>query len=202
MKPSLGLALLALTLPAHGAERAFVVDGGESRLTIAVDRAGLFSFAGHRHEVLATGIEGRILADPVDVARSSVNLVFPAAGLKVTGKGEPPEDVPKVQAKMEGAEVLDVARFAQILFRSTSVEGRESGGVWNLRVGGELTLRGVSRPLVLPLRATLAGDRLEASGQVVLRQRDFGIQPVSVAGVVKVKNELGLDYKIVARAGP
>lgn len=195
---------LALTLApaARAAERTYVVDASASRMVVSVERAGLFSFAGHRHEVEASGIEGRIVAVAEEVARSSVSLRFPAAGLKVSGKGEPAEDVPKVQSKMEGPEVLDVARFADILFRSTAVEGREAGGVFNLRVSGELTLRGVTRPLVLPLRVTLKDDVLEAAGQAVLKQTEFGMQPISVAGVVKVKNELGLDYKIVGRSGP
>lgn len=201
MKRALAILILAAP-PASAAETVYLVDAGESRLTVDVGRSGLFSFAGHRHEVLATGIEGRVAADPEDVGRSSVSLRFPAAGLKLTGRGEPPEDVPKVQAKMEGAEVLDVARFAEILFRSTAVEGREAGGVWNLRVSGVLTLKGVTRALVLPLRVTLDGGRLEASGQVVIKQTDFELRPISVAGVVKVKNELGLDYKIVGRSGP
>jgi hypothetical protein len=40
------------------------------------------------------------------------------------------------------------------------------------------------------------------SGETALRQTDFGLQPVSVAGVVKVKDELGLALTIVARASP
>ena len=74
--------------------------------------------------------------------------------------------------------------------------------MWNLRVTGELSLRGMTRTLTLPLRVTLADDRIEATGQLVLKQTDFGMQPVSVAGVVKVKNELGCDYKIVGRLAP
>ena len=192
-------ALAILPAFTHAEERVYAVDPAGSSFQISVGRSGLFSFAGHNHEVLASGIEGQVVADPQDVARSSVTLRFPAAGLRVTGKGEPAEDVVKVQAKMEGPDVLDVARFGEIVFRSSGVEGREAGGVWNLRVTGELSLRGMTRTLTLPLRVTLADDRIEATGQLVLKQTDFGMQPVSVAGVVKVKNELGCDYKIVGR---
>ena len=195
-------ALAILPAFTHAEERVYAMDPAGSSFRIAVGRSGLFSFAGHNHEVLASGIEGQVVADPQDVARSSVTLRFPAAGLRVTGKGEPAEDVVKVQAKMEGPDVLDVARFGEIVFRSSGVEGREAGGVWNLRVTGELSLRGMTRTLTLPLRVTLADDRIEATGQLVLKQTDFGIQPVSVAGVVKVKNELGCDYKIVGRVAP
>jgi hypothetical protein len=47
----------------------------------------------------------------------------------------------------------------------------------------------------------VAGETLTASGKTVLRQTDFGMKPVSVGGVVNVKNELGVDFRIVARAG-
>ena len=42
--------------------------------------------------------------------------------------------------------------------------------------------------------------RMVARGRTSLKQSDFGIKPISVAGVVKVKNELAIDYEIVARA--
>jgi len=193
------LAAALIPGPAGASERAYVVDSDQSVFRILVGRSGLFSFAGHSHEVAATGISGRIIANPEEIGRSTVVVRFPSAELRVSGKGEPAADVPKVQARLEGPDVLDVARYAEITFRSTSVEGREAGGVWNLRVAGELSVRGVVRPLSLPLRVALTADAIEASGQVVLKQSDFGIQPVSVAGVVKVKDELGCDYKIVGR---
>jgi polyisoprenoid-binding protein YceI len=196
------LLLAAASTTASAAEQAYEVDGSKSQMRVDVGKSGVFGFAGHRHEVLAEKIEGRIVAVPDDVARSTVELRFSAAGLKVSGKGEPAEDVPKVQSKMEGPEVLDVAKFPEILFRSTTVEGREAGGIWNLRVTGALTVRGRSKSITLPLRVTFPEDRIEATGQVVVRQTDFGIQPISVGGVVKVKDELGLDYKIVARRAP
>lgn len=196
------LAVLA-SEPAAAPERTFVVDAVTSRLAVSVGKSGLFSFAGHEHEVLATTIRGSIRADPDDVTRSSVMLSFDAASLTVSGQGEPAADVPKVQAKMIGPEVLDVLRFPEIVFRSTLVEGRLGpDGTWNLRVTGELVIHGATRKLTLPLRARVSGSTLTASGQAVIRHSDFGIKPVSVAGVVKVKNELGIDYTIVGKADP
>lgn len=196
-------ALWVLAANPAGAQETFVVDAAASSFRISVGKAGLFSFAGHAHEVLATAIEGRIVANREEAARSSVNLRFGTSGLKVGGQGEPAEDVPKVQAKLAGPEVLNAVQFPEVTFRSTAVEARQSpDGSWNLRVTGDVTIKGVSRSLVLPLRVQLAEGVLTATGQTVLKQREFGITPVSVAGVVKVKNELGLDYKIVARAAP
>jgi hypothetical protein len=52
--------------------------------------------------------------------------------------------------------------------------------------------------VALPLRVELSGDTLTANGRLVLRQSEYGISPVTVAGVVKVKDELTIDYAIVA----
>ena len=185
-----------------GERRSYRVDPAKSQVVIRVGRAGLFKFAGHEHEVLAPHFVGEIQTDGGDVGRARVDLTFEAAALRVTGKGEPPEDVPKVHARMIGGDVLDVARFPSVTFRSTAVTGRSSGeGIYDLSITGELTLHGVQRSMVVPVRVVLSAGTLQATGSIVLGQTDFGITPVSVAGVVKVQNELRIDFSIVAGDG-
>jgi hypothetical protein len=59
----------------------------------------------------------------------------------------------------------------------------------------------VTRALSLPVRVELQGDALTASGEAVLRQDEFGMHPVSAGGgTVKVKNEVAVSYRFVARA--
>jgi hypothetical protein len=52
-------------------------------------------------------------------------------------------------------------------------------------------------------KATAPEDVIEdhpvATGATTIRQTDFGITPISVAGVVKVKNELALRWGLVGR---
>ena len=59
---------------------------------------------------------------------------------------------------------------------------------------GDLSLHGAARPLTF---AVVRGDgRLR--GTVSIRQRDSGIQPISIAGgTVKVKGELRIEFAIV-----
>jgi polyisoprenoid-binding protein YceI len=198
----IGLVLLLLVAnPALGQRRVYQVDAQRSLVTIAVDRSGVFGFAGHRHEISAPALSGEVTVDPGDLLRASCTLVIEAAQLKVTGRGEPPQDVPKVQANMIGPKVLDVARFPVITFRAVSVTGLVSGaGPWDLVVSGDLDLHGVTRRLSLPLRVEMDRDSLAATGTTVLRQSDYGIKPLSVAGVVKVRNEVTVACRIVARA--
>jgi len=198
-----GVLALAMGVagPASASARVYAVAAGESAFTLHVGKAGLFGFAGHEHEVTAPVAQGRIVADAEALERSSVTLGIETAALSVTGKGEPAEDVPKVQAAMAGPKVLDVARFPRIGFSSRRVAGHViGGGVYELEVTGDLALRDVTRSLTLRLRVQVVGDTLAASGATTLRQSQFGIRPLSVAGVVKVKDELAIGFHIVAHA--
>jgi polyisoprenoid-binding protein YceI len=201
------LALLAAAFGSVGwaaaAEQAYTVTAEGSAVRIHVGKTGVFGFAGHSHEIAAR-VEGTVVADPSDLARSSVSLAFDAKTIEVVaGPDEPAKDVPEVQAKMAGPDVLDAARFPTITFTSRSVTGKETArGVWDIQVTGDLDLHGVSRSLTLPLRAEVKDGTLTATGKTVLRHSDFGMKPVSAGGgTVKVKNEIGIDYRIVARAG-
>jgi len=202
----LPLALWALALgsavPAGAATRTYVIDAPASAVRVHVGKTGVFGFAGHTHDVAAERLEGRVDADPDDLARSSVELSFEASGLKVSAQGEPEGDAPKVREVMAGPKVLDVARFPAIRFRSRQVSGRRTAdGVYELQVTGELSLHGVACVVTVPVRIELSGATLTASGRTALAQRAFGIEPVSAGGgTVKVKNELGIEFRIVARA--
>jgi polyisoprenoid-binding protein YceI len=178
-----------------------VVDPAASSVRIHVGKSGAFSFAGHTHEVVAPVLSGEVTADAADLSASRVALAFEAAALKVLPGGEPPGDPPKVEEAMRGPKVLDATRFPSIRFKSERVSGRDAGGgVYDLELAGELALHGVTRAITLPVHVEVAGDVLTASGKAVLRHDQFGMQPVSVAGgSVKVKNEIAIEYHIVAR---
>lgn len=192
---------LAADRPASAAPRTYVIDAAASAVRIHVGKSGVFGFAGHTHDVLAERLEGRVEADTEDLACSSVELSFEASGLKVSAEGEPAGDAAKVQDAMSGPKVLDVARFPAIRFRSQRVAGRRvAEGVYELQVTGELSLHGVVRTVTVPVRVELAGNTLAASGRTTLGQRAFGIEPVSAGGgTVKVKDELGIEFKLVGR---
>ena len=199
---SFGVAA-ACALSASAAEQGYTVTSEGSAVRIHVGKSGMFGFAGHEHEVVARA-SGTVVADPADLARSSVTLSFDAKAVQVVpSPDEPAKDVPKVQEVMAGPQVLDVARFPSITFRSRSVSGKQvSSGVYEIQVVGDFNLHGVSRSLTLPLRVEVQGDALTATGKTVLRHSDFGMKPVSAGGgTVKVKNEIGIDFRIVARAG-
>ncbi len=206
---------LVVLLSAGGAVRAqqaeqrvWSIDPAASQVTIVVGKAGLFGFAGHSHEVVADTVSGDVRFDPEDPANSSVVLEIDAGSLRVTGEGEPSEDVPEVQQVMQSDRVLDVARFPTIAFVSREVTLDETGqSEWELTIEGDLTVRGTERPQRVQVAVTLDsqgdGDGLLAQGDFTIKQTDFGIDPPGGAGgLVKAKDELEISFSLRARPGP
>ena len=200
---ALAVAIAAAALSSDAATRALTIDPGRSRATIAVGKGGALSFAaGHTHEVVAPTISGVINLDAVDLTASRVRLTIDAAGLRVTGKGEPAKDVPEIQRVMLSDKVLDVGRYPTITFESTGLTvDKRDGTAADASIAGQLTLHGVTRSLNLPVHIELTtNDTLTARGQLRVKQTDYGMTPVTVAGVVKVKDMIDVDFLIVANA--
>jgi len=194
-----------VVLPALGLEqgvaqaelRHYALDAKASEIVVHVGKSGLFRFAGHEQDVVVGSFGGKVKVDPEQIGRSSVDITVDAASLRVTGRGDSAKDV---QAKMLGPKCLDVARFPGIRFVSKTVTaGHGPTGARDISIRGDLTLHGVTREITLLVRLELAPDSMRATGATTLLQKDFGITPISIAGVVKVKNELALRWRFVGR---
>jgi polyisoprenoid-binding protein YceI len=195
---TLGFGVLAVV--GRAANERYTIDATKSSVSIAVGKTGAFSFAaGHTHEVVGP-IRGFVEVDRDDPSHSQVRITIPASELKVTGKGEPPGDVPKVQEAMESDKVLAIARYPQLLFESASITARDRRGeTFELAVTGQLTVRDVTRPITIPVHAEVSPDSVPATGRFSIKQTDYGIKPISVAGLVTVKDALDIRFTIAAR---
>ena len=89
---------------------------------------------------------------------------------------------------MLGPEVLDSEHHQEIVFKST---GAKSIGQGRWALGGNLTLRGQTRPVTV--HVTLKDDRY--SGETTVKQTDFGIMPPGKAGV-KAKDEVRIEFDV------
>jgi polyisoprenoid-binding protein YceI len=187
-------------LTVAAANASYRVDGSKSRATIHVGKAGAFSFlAGHSHEVGGPIQSGSVDVDPEEPTRSRVRLVIAAADLNVAAEHEPAGDAPKVQEAMIGEKVLDVAHHPRITYESSAVTLKDRhGNVLNLTVTGQLTIRDVMREVTAPVRVELGATELAASGRFSIKQSAFGIKPISVGGVVAVKDALDIDFSVLA----
>jgi polyisoprenoid-binding protein YceI len=198
---SIALTLLSLE-PALAASRTFSIDSKASSVQAHVGKTGIGSFAGHEHQILAPSLQGDVTADFDDLPKSTVEVLVNARAMTVSEEGEPKGDAPKVQQAMRGPNVLNAARFPVIRFRSREVSGKKvSASSYELRIQGELSLHGMVKPIVVPLKVELQGDTLTADGKISLKQSEYGIKPTTAAGgLVQVEDEVPLTFRIVARA--
>ena len=188
---SLSVALALWTLAATVAPGAETqpIDVEHSTLTVLVYKSGLFSAFADDHVIRAPIASGFISADApfgVEISVRSANLKVLDPRLAVSKRAE-------VQARMLGSEVLDSAKYPDIIFASTAIE---SVGTDRWTVTGRLTIHGVTRPTTF----SVAQQDGRYRGTAVLKQRDFGIEPISIAGgTVKVKDELKVEFDIVTQ---
>jgi polyisoprenoid-binding protein YceI len=180
------LALVVSTfwlVQAFGQTRA--IDTHNSKLIVHVSKTGAFSAFADNHEVEAPIAEGF-----VDEGTRQVKFVVESQRLKVLDPQMSPDKRQQVQKRMLGPEVLDVAHFPRITFESTGVE---QAGSDRLLVRGQLSLHGVTRPVVVNVRT----ENGRYVGSSTLKQREFGITPISIAGgSVKVKDELKIEFDV------
>ena len=165
-----------------------IVDTNRSVMTVHVYKSGMFSAFGHEHEVSAPIVEGSI-----NEQQPAGNLRVDARRMRVLDKDVSDKDRHNIQTTMLGPEVLDSEKFPAIQFKSTSVS-RLGEGRW--LVLGDLTLHGQTHLV----KVQVEGQQGHYRGASELKQKDFGIQPVSVGGgTVKVKNEVKVEFEIGAR---
>jgi hypothetical protein len=162
------------------------LDLERSTLTVYAYKSGLFSVFADDHTIKAPIASGSISEEPPRF----IELAIRSAALIVLDPNLSPEKRAEVQTKMLGPEVLDVTAFPEITFSSSMIEPVKDNQ-W--KVIGRLSIRGRAQPITF----TAANQNGIYRGEVTINQRDFGIQPISIAGgTVKVKNELKIRFEI------
>jgi len=162
------------------------IDPVRSKITIHVDKTGLFSFAGDKHEIAAP-----ILSGTVDEKPGVVEFTIDARKLQVLDPQLEEKKKAEVQTTMLGPSVLYSTKYPEIRFHSTKV-APAGANAWN--VSGDLTLHGQTHPVSVLVKK----ENGAYTGSAKLKQTAFGITPVTVAGgTVKVKDELKLEFEIV-----
>ena len=142
-----------------------------------------------------SGVKGSVLLDSQDISRSSVEVEIDAATIDTREE--------KRDAHLRSPDFFDVEKHPTITFRSRRIE--PLGGD-RFRVTGDLTIRGVTREVVLEAtdegreRDPWGGERagFTASGKV--DRREFGLtwnQALETGGVL-VSNDIKLSIEVQA----
>lgn len=98
---------------------------------------------------------------------------------------------------------LESNRYPKAIFVAQEVEGLPAtvseGAKVEFRLKGELSIRGVSRPVTFEGTATWTQDTISGEAATKLRLTDFGVAPPSIAGMLKVADEVTVRVQFVAR---
>lgn len=186
--------------------RAYAVDRAASRVYVVTHRSGVFSFLGHEHAIvplswtptlclanpIPAGAHGTVVIDVASLVIDSDS----ARGVAHLGSGPSDSQTAQIQRKILDPSHLDAARFPSVRIEVVALTAAEGG---QLKARATVALHGVTREAQLPIRVDTGTDgRVSLTGDLRIRQRDFGIQPETVAGVVKVSNEVDLHFLLVA----
>ena len=177
----------------------YKLDASRSKFMIRAFAGGLLWFKGHDHFVAARDFDGEARLTPGAVSLASLTLTVRAASLAET------RDVfTEQQKKIINGELRDIVlepdKYPEITFKSTDVSAEARGGVFKVKLGGDLTLRGVTRRVVIPAEVTLDGQDLRARGEFEIKRGDFKVPATSAFhGTVRVRDRLKVMFDIVAR---
>jgi len=162
------------------------IDSAHSSITVKVEKSGLFSAFAHNHTIQAPLATGHL-----DTQKRIVSLTLNTKDMKVVDEGVKESERAEIEQTMKSEKVLDVQKFPEIRFASTSIAPQDGG---RYQVKGDLTLHGTTHAIEFPV----AESNGRYTGSVKLKQTEFGIAPVSIAGgTVKVKDAIEIVFEIV-----
>jgi polyisoprenoid-binding protein YceI len=155
-------------------------------LSVHTKRKGAAAKAGHDLVIHVTSWEGSLELGE-DPESTSVELTADGASLRVqegTGglKALGDDDKASIHQTIDD----EVLKRQDIAFRSTSAQPAADGG--RIRVEGDLTLVGTTRPIAFEL---VVGDDEALSATAVVTQSNWGVKPYTgLFGALKVLDEV------------
>lgn len=139
---------------------------------------------------------GAVTANSSDPATAKIDATIDASSIDTR--------VERRDADLKGPNFLDVAKYPTITFKSTKIEA-DGPGKW--KVTGDLTLHGVTKPVVLevessgpPIQDPMGNTRAGASATANIKRSDFGLSynKVLESGGVMVGDEVAISIDVEA----
>jgi len=185
--------------PAKAGLAHFIIDPKASRFTVQAFASGILSAMGHNPKIGIRTFGGAVDFNPETLEGGAFRLTVQSASLAVQDDISD-KDRGEIERLMKG-DVLEVARYPEIRYEAATIAvSRIDGSLYSATLNGNLSLHGLTRSQPITARIATFGEMLRASGDFTLRQSDYQIKPVSVAGgALKLKDEVKFSFEMVAR---
>ena len=179
-------SLLALATFAAQAADTYTIDPTHTQVEFTYSHFGFSNITGR-----FDAIESEFLFDPADPTQSSVKVTIPVASIS-TG-------VEKLDTHLLSADFFDAEKYPTAIFVSTGVTAAGEG---QLKVAGDLTIHGITRPVVLDVTVNKVGEhpmaKTPAAGfdaRTVIKRSDFGVGGYAPA----VSDEVTIEITVESR---
>ena len=192
----LTLALASFLYCHAAAAQEWQLDRAHSAAQFSVRHLMVSTVRGHFGK-----LTGTVRYDPANPTASSVEAEVEVSTIDTSE--------PKRDAHLKSPDFFDVAQYPTMRFKSTNVE---PAGPGKLKVTGDLTIRGVTRPAVFDVEGLTPpmkdrfGQRMGAMATAKISRKDFGMtwNRAIEAGGVTVGDEvtITIDTELVQRAEP
>ena len=165
-RPLFAAALALASTVAFAAPLTYKIDANHTDVVASWSHFGFSNPIAHFGKV-----DGNITYDPANVGASKVEVTIPLSGLN--------SHVGDFDDHLRSADFFDAEKFPTITFKSTSVKAAGKG---KLKVTGDLTIKGVTKPVVLDVTINKTGvqplAKREAAGfsaTATVKRTDFGL---------------------------
>ncbi len=141
-----------------------------------------------------TGVSGTVTYDPANPAGGSIEAKIDVSTISTHDE--------KRDAHLKSPDFFDAEKYPQMTFRSTKVEKKAAN---EFTVTGDLTLHGVTKPVVLQVEEVSdetpdpwGNTRIGASVKGKIKRSEFGLtwNAALEAGGVMVGDDVKLDFEL------
>ena len=156
-----------LSLPVVSAPSTWQIDSQHASAQFAVKHLMISPVRGAFH-----GVTGTINWDDTDITKSTIDVTIDTTTVDTRE--------PKRDAHLKSPDFFDVAKFPTMTFKSKRVE---QAGAGKLKVTGDLTIRGVTKEVVLDVDGPTAAikdpwgnTRVALNATTAVNRQDFGVK--------------------------
>jgi polyisoprenoid-binding protein YceI len=168
----------------------YAIDPAHSRIGFVARHAMVTKVRGSFNEFGGSGY-----FDAEDPSRSELQLTIKAASIDTRNADR--------DAHLRGTDFFDMERYPEIVFSSTAVELLDDR---THRVTGDLSIKGVTRPVTVDFEYTGAADdpfgnhRIGFEGKTTINRKDWGVawNAALEAGGVLVGEKVTLEFEVSA----
>jgi len=159
--------LAAVAFPVFAATSTWQIDPAHTAAGFAVKHLMISTVRGQ-----FKGVNGTVVWDDQDVSKSTIDVTIDARTIDTSE--------PKRDEDLRSDKFFDTAKYPAITFKSKKIENVSAG---KLKVTGDLTIRGVTKEVVLdvegpsnPIKDPWGNTRVAANATAKINRQDYGVK--------------------------